>query len=422
MNRFVNFSYLAALFIAFGCSQAKPVAPPEATPDATSPAVSPAKGSDLELKPTPTTDTTSDQGQPGALVATAGQGTAEATFQQTLIAFQDGRLDAAFELLPGSYQTDVQNLVRLFAEKMDTDLWSQVFQLANKTSNVLKAKKELFFSHNGLKRMPQMEAIKPHWDTIVSGLREIATSDVADLLKLKQADLKQLLVSGNRLFGSLPLPKFGDVQVTTVKTDGDSATLSYKESGQSPAKEVEFVRIEGKWLPKSIAESWSSSIAAARNRLSELPQRIAGWKPEAMKHMETISGMLDQVNAAKNSDEFNAALAPLGFTVAFAAQMAQQALQDSESSSRKEHAVSCIINRELKESELTSLKKHVLAALGDAASRTDYELIPNDGKTRCRFTPIADPLILLAAFQNHFGEEAYIRFDTETKTILVDLK
>lgn len=425
MNRLVTFGYLVSLTVSLGCSQGQPAATPEAAPVATSPAAKPPVDGLPELKPTPKNEpavTAAGPGSTESLVATAAQGTAEATFQQTLVAFQDGRLDTAFELLPASYQSDVHKLVVLFAEKMDSDLWSQLFQLANKTSNVLKSKKEMFFSHNGLKRMPQMDAIKPHWDTIVVGLREIAESDVSDLVKLKQADLKQLLFAGNRLFGSLPLPKFGDVHVKTIKTNGDSATLSYKESSTSEAKEVEFVRVEGKWLPKSIAESWASSIDAARTRLSDLPQRISGWKPDVMKHLETISGMLDQVNSSKTAEEFNAALAPLGFTIAFTAQMAQQALQDSENSSRKEHAVSCVINRELKEAELTSLKKDILASLGDAAARTDYEVIPNDGKTRCRFTPVTEPEVLLIAIQKHFGDTAQVRLNTETKTIHVDLK
>ena len=414
MSRISNFVLAMALMIVLGCGQAKPPAVP--APIATDPSP--------EIKPNSPVDGVSKTSQPTspvALVATATEGTAEATFQQTLIAFQDGRLDAAFDFLPESYQADVENLVQTFADKMDADLWSQSFHLLNQVSKLLTTKKELILGLDGIKRIPQMESIKPHWETIASGLNEIATSDVSDLGKLKQAGVKRLLVSGSRLITGLPLPKFGDVRVTTVESDADTATLSYTESKDTAPKEVEFVKIEGKWLPKSIATGWSAGISDAKARLAELPDQVAIWKPEVMKQFESVGGMLDQLQAAKTSEEFNAAVAPLMFTIAFSAQMAQQAMKDADNQSRKGTAVNCLINRELNESELTELKDTVLKSLGDSRAQSDYELIPNDGKTRCRFTPVTHPDALVQVLKQHFSGGT-VRWDADAKTIYVEFK
>ena len=79
MSRISNFVLAMALMIVLGCGQAKPPAVP--APIATDPSP--------EIKPNSPVDGVSKTSQPTspvALVATATEGTAEATFQQTLIA------------------------------------------------------------------------------------------------------------------------------------------------------------------------------------------------------------------------------------------------------------------------------------------------------------------------------------------------
>ena len=358
---------------------------------------------------------------PIPLVTTAKEGTAESTFQQTLIAFQEGRLEAVFDFLPPSYQADVDTLVRDFAAKMDAEIWSTSFKVLAKVANVLKTKKSLILSLDGVKRVPQIEPIKPHWDAIANGISDFANSEVADLSKLKRATIRDLLAAGSKPLREMPLPQFGDLQVTTVKSDTNTATLSYRETHDSEPKQVEFVLIEGKWLPKSIADGWSSGIADAKAMLDELPNRISAIKPEAMKQIDAIGGMIDQLQSAKTSDDFNAAVAPLIFTIAFGAQMAQQSIRDAATIPRKGNAAHCIVNRELNDRELTAFKDAVMATLHDSSADTDYELIPNNGKTRCRFTPISDVSSLTAVVAKHF-DTAEVRLDLESRTIYVEFK
>ncbi len=354
-----------------------------------------------------------------ALVPTATNGTAESTFQQVLVAFQEGRLEAVFDFLPPSHQAEVEQLLQAFADKMDPELWSELFQLLNKSANLLKSKKELILSLDGVKKLPQIDAIKPYWEGITNGLRDAATSDIADLKQLKRANTRQLLAAGSRLLAGMQLPSFADIEVTTVQATDEQATLSYRDAKNAAPKQVEFVRVEGKWLPQSIATGWPVAMADAKARLAELPSQLAILKPEALRQMSSIAGMLDQLQGAKTKDEFSAAAVPLVFTVAFGAQMAQQAIEEAATTPRQGNAVHLIINRELTDGELTRLKTAVFDSLGDSAANTDYEFIPNDGKTRCRFVPITDLPGLLTVLKTHF-EGTSVRFDAETKTIFVD--
>ncbi len=410
MDRLMKLQSFCALIFIMGCGQSKPV----------SVAPEPAK----QTKASVVIDETSQQPKPTVsipLVSTAKEGTAESTFQQTLIAFQEGRLETVFDFLPPSYQADVNSLVHDFAGKMDPEIWSSSFNLLTKVSHLLTSRKTLILSLDGVKNNPQIESIKPHWDAIANGIRDISSSDVTDLSKLKQANVRDLVASASKVLRQMPLPPFGDLQVMTVKSDSTAATLSYRETKDGDPKQVEFVLIEGKWLPKSIANGWSSGVAEVKAMLDEFPHRISAVKPEYMKQIDAIGGMIEQLQSARTSDEFNAAVAPLIFTIAFGAQMAQQSMREAVTTPRKGNAVYCIVNRELNDPELTAFKEAVMTMVKNSVPDADYELIPNNGKTRCRFIPVSDIQALTSLVAKHF-DAADVRLDLETRTIHVDFK
>ena len=410
MDRLMKTRLLFALICVAGCSQSKPASvTTEPVTDAKSSAV-------IDQTVTESSPITSIP-----LVSTVKEGTAESTFQQTLIAFQEGRLETVFDFLPPSYQADVNTLVRDFAGKMDAEIWSSSFNLVAKVAHLLKSKKTLILSLDGIKRNPQIESIKPYWDAIATGMHELASGDMSDLSKLKQAKAHDLLASASNVFRRMPLPAFSDLQVMTVRSDSTTATLSYRETKDADPKQVEFVLIEGKWIPKSIASGWSSSVVDSKALLDELPRQISALKPEAIKQIDAISGMIDQLQSAKTSDEFDAAVAPLRFTIAFGAQMVQQSMRDAATTPRNGNAIHCIINRELNDNQLTSLKNEVMATLNASAADADYELISNNGKTRCRFIPVSDINALTALVAKHF-DAADVRLDLENRTIYVELK
>lgn len=403
-----------------GCGQAKPPAEKPApitptlssTPSATP--APPAKNAIQSVAPEKESVQT-------PLVATAAEGTAEAAFQKTLIAFQEGHLDTVFEFLPDSFQADAQNLVHEFAGQMDAELWSKSFDLLTRITRILQSKKSLILNLDNVKKSPQFETIKFHWDSIASGLQDVVTSEISNLNSLKKCDVKEQLRLASQLLvdKGLPLPKFGDVSVTTVESNEMTAILSYRESKDAEPKQVEFVKIEGKWLPKSIAQSWPDVVARVRARLVELPGQVAAIKPAVMEQLEGLNGILDQVEKARTPEQFNGAVMSLFVSVALGKGFAEQALREAETSPRKANAVYLIINRELSDKEQTKLKDLILTAVDDP--NVEYEIIPNDGKTRFRFTPVPKLNVVTDAIQKEY-DGAKLTEDAETRTIRVELK
>ena len=414
MDRLITLGLLIVMVGAVGCGQAKPVA---VEPAAKEVSESVKQKTQVVEKDPPQAALNSSVG----LVATVTEGTAEATFRQTLTAFQEGRLDDAFDFLPPTYQADVDQLLHSFAAKMDTDVWSRSFDLLAKIAKVLKSKKNLILEMDGVKRLPQIESIKPHWDTIAGGISDLTSGELADLQRLKQASVRQLIGSGGGLLRGFPLPQFDDIQVNTVKSDAATTTLSYRETKTSEPKQVEFVLVEGKWLPKSIASGWSAAIADAQATLELIPERLASWKPVIIAQLDKVEGMIDQLQASRTKEEFGTAVAPLIFTMAYGAQMAQQAILESTTAARTGNSVHCFINRELNEDELTRLRDVFMQFSGDGGSDADYEMIPNDGKTRCRFTMVSDAEGLAAVLAKHF-DKASVRLDLESRTIHIDFQ
>lgn len=409
MQRASQFFVFVLLFAASGCGQGTPTPVAEKSPDSVTPHTATIKQTVVEpVAPVEKTE----------LVATAVNGTAESTFQQTLVAFQEGRLDKAFDFLPASYQSDVQDVVHEFAEKMDGELWSKCFQLLGKVANILKTKKTLILSLDNVKSAPQIESIKPVWDSMTDGFHDLANGDVSNLSHLKTCEVRNLLSATNRMLAIVPLPKFGEVTVKTVNATAETATLSYRENKGAEPRQVEFVKIEGKWLPKSIATGWSAGIADAKSKLASLPDWLSSAKPQVLQKLDEVSVMLDQLQHAKTAGDFNRAMLPLIMAMKFGTLFAEQTMQNTEPP-RKGKAVHLVIDRELSDDEMTQLKNAIVGSLED--KRVDYEMIPSDGKTRCRFTPIPDTDAMVSVLQKHFNTES-VRIDPATKSVLVELK
>jgi hypothetical protein len=276
-------------------------------------------------------------------------------------------------------------------------------------------------SLDNVKKSPQFEAIKTHWDTVTIGLEEVVTSDAASLNSLKKCDVKQLLAMASQMLvdKGVRLPKFGDVTVVALDSTPNTATLSYRDRKDIEPKQVEFVKVEGKWLPKNIANGWAEMIANSKSHLASLPGQVSAVKPVILQQLEGMNGMLDQIEQAKTSEQFNNAMMPVFLSIALGKGWIEQSLKDAETKPRKANAVHIFINRELNDREQTKLKDAVLSAVDDP--NVEYEIIPNDGKTRLRFTPVSNIDVVLEVLQKEF-EVAKVVSDSESRSIRVELK
>ena len=268
-----------------------------------------------------------------ALVGVVGCGQKTPTPDQAIMEVMNGlsqnKPEAAWNFLPASYQTDVNGLVADFAGKMDAEIWAKGASVVQKLVNVLKTKKDFILSNQMVKANPAMAMAGPdaakklaeNWDGILEFLNIVATSELADLEKMKTLDVGAFIAgTGGKLMNqaaalsamvpddpyNTKVKKLGETKVTVLSSDATTAKVKVEVPGED-AEETDMVLVEGKWLPKEIADEWQEKIAEAKKGIAEIkPEDMAKQKPQVMAMLTMVEGTLDQLAAAKTQQEFDA--------------------------------------------------------------------------------------------------------------------
>jgi hypothetical protein len=268
---------------------------------------------------------------PAAPAAPAADDTPDAVARALQANLEAGNLRAMWDALPSGYQRDVNDLIHTFAANMDADVWTAGTGLVRKVIRVLKEKKEFLLNQPALAQAPiDATAMSKNWDPLVSVLDAIATSDLADLEKLKTLDVGVFLDGTGKKIAeqlavlakaaddqklsltefpampveAMPLAGIANAKFSTVQIQGDTATLRIENDGETEDQEV--VRVDGKWLPKPMVDQWSEQMQAAKTALTtSMPENLKKNKLQIVMPMQMIQGVLDQLLAAKTQAEFD---------------------------------------------------------------------------------------------------------------------
>jgi hypothetical protein len=270
--------------------------------------------------------------------ASAADASPDAAMRDLMARMQSGDFRAAWDSLPASYQTDVNEVVQAMALNMDADVWNAGKRILGKAVSVLKDRKNFIMGYPALQQ-PGMDltAVDKNWDAFTGLLDAIVNSELTDLDKLKTFDGSAFMDGSGKAIGtrmielakaleqdvdpaSLPVPMefpgmetipmmdFTNVKISTVRVDGDSAVLRM-EQPDGQVEEREAVRIEGKWLPKEMAEGWKEGVEQSKQFLTTvMPQQLEEGKPmllSPLSPVKMVEGVLDQMLAAADQAAFN---------------------------------------------------------------------------------------------------------------------
>lgn len=228
---------------------------------------------------------------------------------------------AAFEMLPPSYQTDINSVVADAAKRMDEEIWNQGVGILQQVTRILESKRDLILSTEAMSSVPNPEDLKKNWKQGVSVLQAIVRSDFTNLERLQQGDVGKLLSeSGAKIMASATdlmasseqaaeaeaeLDKIRNMTATVVSQEGDTAVVKVDTEGEEP-EELEMVRVEGRWIPKDMADGFKEGIAEMRENLAGLDfssEEGQQQKTMILAQMGGIKSMLDQLENAKTKEE-----------------------------------------------------------------------------------------------------------------------
>lgn len=253
--------------------------------------------------------------------------TADAAVMQVVDSLNANNAAGPWNMMPESYQQDLNGLMHGFAGKMDAGLWNSGTGTLKKLEEVLRTKKDLLLASPMLKSAPMQQDLSANYDQLVAILGTLTDSKLMSLEELKTADMGTLLSStGSRLMeqasevnisNSSPKPmgmnsmlkmpgKILETKAELVSEDGDTAVVRITTEGEKP-QEVPFVRVEGKWIPQDMADNFPKSIQDGKKALEKF--RISPqMKSQAMMGLNMVNGMLDQIQAANTQEELQGVL------------------------------------------------------------------------------------------------------------------
>ena len=264
-----------------------------------------------------------------------------------------------WDMLPASYQKDLNGLVQTFANEMDAELWDAGAGLLGGIGELLRTKKDLIAGM--LSEMDEAGEIP--LSEITSGLEmagtlldKLAKSDLGSLNKLRTVDLgnvadtfgrdmMKLIEDSAKAAGEADpfgLETLRSIKVEVVSEDDSNATI--KVSGLPEAfdfgsltelpgglppglpglpdldelpfadftdfenGELEVVKVEGKWVPKELADGWEDGISAAKVGMGAVGEMADEDKQMALGIIKGINGGLATIRKAKTKEQFQMAL------------------------------------------------------------------------------------------------------------------
>jgi hypothetical protein len=254
-------------------------------------------------------------GKPAAKVAK----TPDQAVMQATKALQDNQPQVLFQSLPASYQTEIKSVVSDAAGRMDEEVWNAGQDLLKSVLKVAKTKKDILLETSMLAANPKKEELSKNWDQAVEMLSAVVNSDFADLQKLRKADIEAMLAgSGSDLmkmaskFNSNDemkqnMDKLKNTKAALVSQDGDTAKVKVSTEGEDD-EVVDFVKIEGKWIPKDMADGFAEQIKTAKENLSKLDfttKEGKAAKEMILKQIGTAKDLIAKAQEAKTKEEMD---------------------------------------------------------------------------------------------------------------------
>jgi hypothetical protein len=229
--------------------------------------------------------------------------------------------------MPATWQTDVNDLTHEFANKMDAELWNKVFAVAQKAVTVLQDKKDLILSTSMMDSAGEnKDDIVANWDTVTTALSTLVNSEISDIENLKTMDWGAFADGSGRTAreaddGAVSLPEgrrrdqpeeaLRSISAEVLENDGQVAKLKVTMEGEEP-EEIEMAKVEGRWVPKDMADEWDEKIAEAREGLANMSEEeMQQQKMQVMMGLGMAEAMIDQVAMAETPEQLEQMMAGL---------------------------------------------------------------------------------------------------------------
>jgi len=230
--------------------------------------------------------------------------------------------EVGWRALPVSYQQDVTDLSREFADTVDPAVFDRAVAVARKGVVVLQGKKDLILSSRYLEQSPvDAASVDAIWEASVYMLDALLASDLTDLETMREIDVEALLsTTGAAIMDSAAeMPAESDetvsfaervaaweqTEVELLSEDGDRAVVLLTVPDEEPI-EIPMARIEGRWIPTELATQWPAAVDQTRTRIEMLGSDDAAQiRVQVLFGIGIVEGFIDQIDLMETTEEFD---------------------------------------------------------------------------------------------------------------------
>lgn len=377
---------IAGLLVNVGCRPAAPV--PTTEPEAT-----------VELeRPFPAEMSPRD----AALSAEIIPADPAAALDRIIAQTAEGDLAALWLDLPPAFQSEGNLQFRTLVRSADDEVWRQTRATLVRLVTIFKDREADVFASPLIREEQRTlaESWRGLWGPTLEAAAEVLRSEALDLLTLRESTVTQTLhrlaepvrplwKSAVRSAGENSAYTLGGLKSRTVTRDEERATVEVA-GPDGPVARTSMIRLEGRWTPQWIVESWPDgvdAIQAFRRRLAS--PEWADLREPYLKALLELNHRLDELEEARDQPAFNSALAGVIQKGGAIGQLLGATWDIPEPPAGPFQSVQVRVSRELSEAETQALLQHLESLTGDPR-RAEYVASSNRGQTVIDIGPVVD--------------------------------
>ena len=265
---------------------------------------------------------------PGSVVAFSPAQEAKASMDAAIAAVNAGRLDQVYGMLPESYRNDLADVVRAYASKIDRHLYEQGAGVLAAAGELIAAQarnlEDLLGGHAGnlafdLPDAVDMtavteEQIRQAGQWIAGAAKSLSYDDFAEgnIRPLLSNPLAAgLLQKVFKVFPAFP----SDAVSCTLAEDAGApkaegietlrVARGVSEEGEPETEDIQFVKVEGQWVPLLMQQGWSAMVRNAMEA-ADYFEIDADTRRMADTLAPLLTQTLDQLKSAQSAQELQA--------------------------------------------------------------------------------------------------------------------
>ncbi len=227
---------------------------------------------------------------------------------------------AAWDAIPESGQRSVNTSISTSAAQVDPEVWQRTVANLKKLATLLETKKEFILASplwKSGRQLPKLDQVQASYDPLTKLLRTVVDSELVDQNKMKEfnghaffegtgakvlAEVRAL----TKTFKPDPLAMIDTLKVTVEKeSDTAAKVLIPRPDPKAKPISLSLAIIDGRWTSPQLemGAGFAGGLLMAYTQPFR-PYHLIEWKANYLKDMDRLGKILDNLQAAKTSADF----------------------------------------------------------------------------------------------------------------------